>query len=42
MESGKIIFFLLLVFIAIMFAIGYDEACESYIVKIESSFGSSL
>lgn len=35
MESGKIIFFLLLVFIAIMFAIGYDETSSKANFKQE-------
>lgn len=35
MESGKIIFFLLLVFIAIMLGIGYDEASSKANFKQE-------
>jgi hypothetical protein len=35
MESGKIIFFLLLVFIAIMFGIGYDETSSKANFKQE-------
>ena len=35
MESGKIIFFLLLVFVAIMLGIGYDEASSKANFKQE-------